>query len=410
MELSPIKKIIRARIGLQNKTYFLYGTIMHSRYRLTKDGEEAKLIPTACADIRGNIIVNPEFIADAGDDFMQPLIMHEALHIALMHTIQIQHREKMLFNIAADIKVNQYIKEYGYSLDSNWLQANQYGTFEHGNIRVEECDQKSAIQIYDELYKQCPKININVGSGKEELGGSATKHDWQVEYEDGTGAGKELTAEERQRVIRDIKDRIRSAIQSSKMQGSMPAGLERRLNELLKSKIPWQLYLDRLVQQHIPTDLSYRLPHKKSMALGVYMPHVERENVDVILTYDTSGSMTDEALTESLSESFGLASRYPNAKITIIVADCEIHDVFDIAPGNKQKIKEIVMRGGGGTSHVPVYEYIRDNHLKPALIINFTDGYTTFPPQDMVHAPTLWVITTGGIDPSNVPFGRSVKM
>jgi len=46
--------------------------------------------------------------------------------------------------------------------------------------------------------------------------------------------------------------------------------------------------------------------------------------------------------------------------------------------------------GGGGTSHIPVFEYIARHHLEPDLFIGITDLRSVFP-EKKPHYPVLWV-------------------
>jgi predicted metal-dependent peptidase len=92
----------------------------------------------------------------------------------------------------------------------------------------------------------------------------------------------------------------------------------------------------------------------------------------------------------------------------LIVCDCEIKDVYEIKNGTIDTILNLKIKGGGGTSHIPVYEYVKSNLPNTKFIINFTDGYTTFPIDESIR--TIWVLTKNGIDESNIPFGEVIKL
>jgi len=56
------------------------------------------------------LIVNEDFWNDLNEDHRYGLIKHEMLHIVLKHLFQVKnYSNHALFNIAADIVVNQYI-------------------------------------------------------------------------------------------------------------------------------------------------------------------------------------------------------------------------------------------------------------------------------------------------------------
>ena len=58
------------------------------------------------------LTINPEFYNDLSEDHRFGLIKHELLHIAFGHLItRDRYSDKKLFNIAADLEINQYILE-----------------------------------------------------------------------------------------------------------------------------------------------------------------------------------------------------------------------------------------------------------------------------------------------------------
>ena len=61
------------------------------------------------------LVINPDFFGELEELHQQGLLKHELLHIAFGHIILAdRYPDKKLFNIAADIEINQYI-------DSNML-------------------------------------------------------------------------------------------------------------------------------------------------------------------------------------------------------------------------------------------------------------------------------------------------
>jgi predicted metal-dependent peptidase len=63
-------------------------------------------------------------------------------------------------------------------------------------------------------------------------------------------------------------------------------------------------------------------------------------------------------------------------------------------------------RGGGGTSHVPAFRLVGENHLDPACIVALTDCFTEFPAAS--DYPTLWCCV--GNKSARVPFGSLVQV
>ena len=59
------------------------------------------------------LVINPDFFGDLSEPHQQGLLKHELLHIAFGHIVLAdRYPNKKLFNIAADIEINQYIAEH----------------------------------------------------------------------------------------------------------------------------------------------------------------------------------------------------------------------------------------------------------------------------------------------------------
>ena len=149
-------------------------------------------------------------------------------------------------------------------------------------------------------------------------------------------------------------------------------------------------------------------PSRRSRVLGIYMPSVKRESINIAISVDTSGSIRQEELSEFLGEIVSIAKSFNNINMTLIICDSEIKDVYEVRNGNIQTILDLKIRGGGGTSHKPIYDYVKNNLPNTRFIINFTDGYTSFP--DSEEVKTIWVLTKDSISEDRLPFGEAIKL
>ncbi|MGB5594719.1 MAG: hypothetical protein WBM62_11890, partial [Crocosphaera sp.] len=60
---------------------------------------------------------------------------------------------------------------------------------------------------------------------------------------------------------------------------------------------------------------------------------------------------------------------------------------------------------------IPFFEKVEENRdiNSEGVCVYLTDGYGTFP--DIIpELPTLWVITPGGLELNQIPFGEAVKL
>jgi predicted metal-dependent peptidase len=55
-------------------------------------------------------------------------------------------------------------------------------------------------------------------------------------------------------------------------------------------------------------------------------------------------------------------------------------------------LRRLKITGGGGTSHLPVFEWFKKNRMFPDLLVALTDLQSEFPPQRPPF-PVLWCVT-----------------
>ncbi len=140
---------------------------------------------------------------------------------------------------------------------------------------------------------------------------------------------------------------------------------------------------------------------KKSISIGFYMPDTTKERIKVGVAIDTSGSIGDKELTDFLSEIIGMARGYKGQMdMKLYCHDVDVQAEYDVQNGDIEKIKKISMKGGGGTSHIPVMKHINENLKDCKAVIFFTDGFSDI--QDVKFSKnkfqSIFVITKDGSD------------
>ena len=134
------------------------------------------------------------------------------------------------------------------------------------------------------------------------------------------------------------------------------------------------------------------------------VPGVEqREGPDVVVAVDTSGSMSPEDL-RTIGAELRTISRYA-ANITVIIADAQIRQVVE-AKDLPDFLASSKMKGGGGTSHIPVFQWLQEHNRRPDLFIGITDLFSRFPSEEPPF-PVLW-ITQGRH--GTAPWGRVLEV
>jgi len=136
-------------------------------------------------------------------------------------------------------------------------------------------------------------------------------------------------------------------------------------------------------------------PSRKSRALGVYLPDTLKENLNITVAIDVSGSIGDKEYQEFISEMVGISKSFENVVMNCLFWDTEVTSDLVMKNGNIKIIEETKVCGYGGTTFNCVSEYLKENRKKPNLMVVFTDGYI----DDDYAKPeckTLWVITERG--------------
>ena len=125
-----------------------------------------------------------------------------------------------------------------------------------------------------------------------------------------------------------------------------------------------------------------------------------------MVSVDTSGSISQEDLTDFMTEVVNIAKSFNNLKMTVMICDCEIKEVLEVRNGNIDALLNLKMRGGGGTSHIPIYDKIINEYPETKFLIAFTDGFTDFPETELIR--TIWVLPKDAN--KNIPFGEVIEI
>lgn len=405
-KLTAEDKIIKAKVGLQKTNPFFAYLTAH-----LKNKETETIVSTIGVDNKGILYYNKTFIDTLDTSTMRGVLCHEVMHVALEHFNRgkIQNKNHFLFNIATDIVVNDMI-EGDFTLPRGGLVPHNH-EIDVGDVHIKEINKKTAEEIYYELFKKLKKQHPNCFKDTEEYGAFDT-HIYgnddgdSDEGKDGKGDGKNNKAKKGYSTQKkNWKEILSEASTYAKMQGKLPAGMERYIGEILQSKLDWKSMLYKYIVNEIPFDYTYSKPHKRSQSTGVYMPNILRESVDIIVAIDTSGSISDKELTEFKSEIVAISKSFANIRMTALFCDADVHDIIDITNGTIDKFIEEPVHGGGGTSFIPVFDWIQENKPMARILVYLTDGYGDFPPHETTR--TLWVINNNDVNP---PFGDKVTL
>jgi predicted metal-dependent peptidase len=387
------ERIITARVGLLLRHSF-FGNLA-TRLRLENADEWCS---TAATD-GVKFYYNSRFIMLLKPKEVEFLVGHEVLHVVYDHMGRIGDRDPQIFNIANDYAVNADLKRH------------KVGEF----IKSVPClyetkyDGKASEEIYDDLMKNVKKINI------EDLIDQMIDDHMDGEDGDGGGEGKEgdgkekgkgrpkMSPEERERVRQEVKQAIINAASTSEA-GQLPAGVERLIKQHTNPVMPWRELIQTNLTSAIRTDYSWMRPSRRGWHMDAIMPGMTPgEEIDVVVTLDMSGSISNKQAQAFLGEIAGMMNAFDGYKIHVFCFDTETYNPQDFNSENMDSIDEYEPMGGGGTDFDCIFEYLKTNAIEPKRLIVFTDGYPCGSWGDPNYCDTTWIIH-GDKNP-NPPFG-----
>lgn len=351
-------KINRAKIMLQSRNPFFSYLSLFANFR---EDKEKRLSKNAGMGInaRGDCVYNDKFVQKLTDEETMFVVCHEIMHLALLHLNRLGTREMEIWNIVTDLAVNTFLRQNNFQVIKGGIIAteNDNITFilpNNKKLIIKNVSTKTAEMLYDEI----PEFPKHKGKGFD-------FHDFD----------KGKSEEEKTKAENEWKNRIEEAYTYAKMKGNEPLGIDRFLGEIHKSQINWKSLLQRYLVSSFPTDYTWAKRNKKSIAIDSYLPDTKGEKIEVVIGIDASGSIGQEELGEFLGEIIGLSKAYQEqVSMRVLCHDVDVHTDYEVANGNIEKIKKIQIKGGGGTSHKPLLEHIKNKIKKCKVLISFTDG------------------------------------
>ena len=370
------EQLITARVGLLLKSSF-FGNLA-TRLKLVNADEWCS---TAATDGR-NFYYNSRFVKMLRPKELEFLFGHEVLHVVYDHFGRRMSRDAQLWNVANDYAVNCDLVRHrvGEKITSvPCLFDNKY-------------DGMSSEEIYDHLYENAEKININQLIDKllddhlEGEGAGEGESD-----KDGKGPPK-LTDEERQQIREEIKEAILSAAQASDA-GNIPSGVKRIIQNLTEPKMDWRELLRMQMESTIKSDYTWMRASRKGWHMDAVMPGLKNdEMIDICVMLDASGSIEESMLKDFLSEVQGIMDQFGQFRIHIATFDTEVYNSRTYDSENMETMLDYEVSGGGGTDFDCIFTYLKENNIEPKRLIVFTDGYPFGSWGDENYADTLWIL------------------
>lgn len=382
--------LVTARVGLLLRASF-FGNLA-TRLKLVNADEWC---PTAATDGR-NFYYNSRFIKLLKPKEIEFLFGHEVLHCVYDHFGRRGDRDPQLFNIANDFCVNADLKKHRVGEFITSVPCLYDSKFEG----------KSSEEIYDYLYENAEKININDLIDKlldDHLDGDADgNNSGEGDHKDGKGRPR-LSAEERAKIRDEIKEAMLAAAQASDA-GNIPAGVKRMIQDLTDPKMNWRELLRMQLESTIKSDYTWMKASRRGWHMDAVMPGMRNTDaIDIAVAIDMSGSISDAQGKDFLSEVKGIMESFDSYRIHLFTFDTQPYNPQDYNSDNLQDITDYDLQGGGGTDFDAIFQHLKENEIEPKRLVVFTDGYPFGSWGDENYCDTVWIIH-GDKNP-NPPFG-----
>lgn len=419
VSLSPDEKLMRAIVTMQQTAPFFAYLLMNFKMSAIaavpdKDAKTLpgrltdKEIPTAAVDKYGNLLYNPAFVDKLRSDELRGLVAHEALHIAKGDFFRCGKRDPMLWNVASDCIINYMLVKDSFVLPPNGYNPNRDGVIE---IKTEKngkkvtkkytVEGKTTEQFYEELLQDVDHIKqyvLSQGGGGDGNNPGHGGMDVHIQGDADNPDDRESTSKAAQAESKWKKITVEAAT-VARQRGTMPGCAEGILDEILNPKIDWRNYLRNFVTNHIPTDYTNRSPGRRFYGTGVWFPKVLRENVEVFVSIDCSGSTMGDRV-DFVSEVVGILTAYEQVKARMICWSTSVNDQNDVEidTNTVDKLKGMKIKDVNGGTELSVYaDYLKKKDYKARCHIILTDGFIENNPR-LPPGNIVFVLSKGGSD------------
>lgn len=342
-------------------------------------------IPTGCTN--GLYLkINQDFFMNTlpTKDERATLLAHEVWHVGLLHPLRIGNRKPKKWNKACDYAINVMLENAGFAPIKGWL-----------------CDRKfdgmSAEQIYALLPDE-PDDDDNDGGDIV-----AQTNDPNGQPSGGNGNSPALTSSQQKQIINNVVRATQSQNMAAKGDpGWMPGYMKTQIDELLRPKLPWDLLVKNWLSEVSRNEYSWKKPSRRFH--DVYLPSLGGEEglEHLVWCIDSSGSVTDEQLTRFNSEVKAAKDLYNPKRMTIIVFDTAVRDVYEFT--DDDDFSGLSFTGRGGTNMQPAFDMAMKMH--PTAIVMFSDNGCAEPRNPGIPVLFICVDNPGGA----FSFGKTVHV
>ena len=382
------EKVAAARLWAAHRYPYLAAAVFASPV-LLRPG-----IATVAVDDRWRLYIDPQVVAGWSAEQLGSLLVHHTGHLLRDHadrarSLGVAEEDAAAWVNAADAEINDDLPGLGEGLPVRPLMPGDLG-----------CENGRMAEEYFVAARARPGGERRCGSGAD---GRPRAWDDEGDAGDGVSAygGRLLRCQVAAEVCRHGKEA-----------GTVPAGLLRWAEAVLRAKVDWRRVLAGELRRGVTevsgcVDYSYRRPSRRSRSAGrVILPALRRPVPEVAVVCDTSGSMSDDQLADVLAEVDGVLRSVGvrSQGVRVLACDAEVHRIKRVSAA-----RQVELAGGGGTNMGAGIEAAVRARPRPGVVVVLTDGYTPWPASPPKGVRVV-VGLVGSGSPQPPPWARVVRI
>lgn len=401
-EWSAKERVVRARANLIQSDEPFFGLIA-MRMVLKEDA--------ACRDMwtDGQTLgYNPEYVASLKDVELKGLIAHLVMHIAAGHPWRQGERSARLWNVAADMAIAPALLDAGFVMPAGSIAFDERfrGMTAEGIYAVLEKEQEPQPENPEPEAPQETSDEDGGGDGSDAPGDDEgpTEKVSEPEVSNPVAPG-----EVRPNLDGSAELEMLAAIQDAvEQQGTLPGDMARVVKGYLCSQVDWREALHQFAQRCVSGaagGYDWSRPNTRWVHRSLYLPRRQAKRLGcLVVVRDTSASIDENLLNLFMGELRAIVDSVEPERLIVLDCDARVNAVFESEGGELPEGIEKA-RGGGGTSFVPPFDWLKEHQIEPDGLVYLTDLLGTFP--KAAGFPVLWASTS---PLRQAPFGDTVYL
>lgn len=316
----------------------------------------------AVSAINKTIYINPLQLNLMGARFV---IAHEILHIALDHANRRGSRDHLIWNLACDFVIN------------NWLIEMNIGIPPNGLFFDKTLSTKSADEIYLMIANDV-RLKKKLMTLKDMRAGDGNSKKSCDMLDQDTSYFAEFADACKEALLRGM------FMHESCGRGDLPANLVEEIKAINQPVIPWQVELAEWIAEHFPLEdkkRSYARPSRRQSSTpeiprpSYINPTYAKNTRTYGVILDTSASMDKQLLGKCLGAISSYSQSQEVKEVRLIFCDAQPYDEGFVAV--EMLSHKLKMKGRGGTVLQQAVNYLENclDFPEDAPILILTDGF-----------------------------------